>query len=78
MYRLFDIYEPGLHHLIDCEASLGNLSPPPDPFHPACEAIRGDIQRLRSNFLGVYCVYSNYKVLLNPIVIKGVSCSPPL
>ena len=30
VYRLFDIYEPGLHHLIDCEASLGNLSPLPD------------------------------------------------
>ena len=51
MYRLFDIYEPGLCHLIDCEASLGNLSPLPDPFHPACEVIRGDTQWLRSNFL---------------------------
>ena len=51
MYRLFDIYEPGLWHLIDHETSLGNLSPLPDPFHPACEAIRGDIQRLKSNFL---------------------------
>ena len=51
VYRLFDIYEPGSCHLIDHEASLGNLSPPPDFFHSACEAIRGDIQRLRSNFL---------------------------
>ena len=51
MYRLFDIYEPGLCHLIDCEASLGNLSPLPDPFYPACEVIRGDTQWLRSNFL---------------------------
>ena len=51
VYRLFDIYEPRLCHFIDCEASLGNLSPPLDPFHPACEIIRGDTQQLRSNFL---------------------------
>ena len=74
LYRLFDIYEPGLCHLIDCETSLGNLSPSPDPFHPAYEVIRGDTQWLRSNFLWVYCVYFNYKVLLNLIIIKEVLC----
>ena len=57
MYRLFDIYKPVVCHFIDCEASLGNVSPPLDPSHPACEIIRGDTQWLRSNFLWVYCVY---------------------
>ena len=51
VYRLFDIYEPGVCHFIDCEASLGNLSPLLDPSHPACEIIRGDTQQVRSNFL---------------------------
>ena len=51
MYRLFDIYKPGVCHFIDREASLGNLSPLLDPSHPACEIIRGDTQWLRSNFL---------------------------
>ena len=51
VYRLFDIYEPGVCHFIDREASLGNLSPPLDPSHPAYEIIRGDTQWLRSNFL---------------------------
>ena len=51
VYRLFDIYEPGVCHFIDCEASLGNLSPLLDPSHPACEIIREDTQWLRSNFL---------------------------
>ena len=51
VYRLFDIYKPGVCHFIDHEASLGNLSPPLDPSHPACEIIRGDTQWLRSNFL---------------------------
>ena len=66
MYRLFDIYEPGVCHFIDCEASLGNLSPLLDPFNPACEIIRGDTQWLRSNFSYEYIVsIFNYKVLLN-------------
>ena len=51
MYRLFDIYEPGVCHFIDHEASLGNLSPLLDPSHAACEISRGDTQQLRSNFL---------------------------
>ena len=51
VYRLFDIYEPEVCHFIDHEASLGNLSPLPDPSHPACEIIRGDTQWLKSNFL---------------------------
>ena len=44
MYRLFDIYEPGVCHFIDHKASLGNLSPLLDPSHAACEIIRGDTQ----------------------------------
>ena len=51
VYRFFDIYKPWVCHFIDCEASLGNLSPLLDPSHPACEIIRGDTQWLRSNFL---------------------------
>ena len=50
VYRLFDIYEPGVCHFIDHETSLGNLLPLLDPFHPAYEIIRGDTQWLRSNF----------------------------
>ena len=65
IHRLFDIYEPGVCHFIDHEASLGNASPLLDASHPACEVIRGDTQWLRSNFLWVYYVYllnfgSNY------------------
>ena len=51
MYRLFDIYEPGIFHFIDHEASLSNVSSPLDTSHPAHEVIRGDIQCLKSNFL---------------------------
>ena len=51
IYRLFDIYQPGVCHFIDHEASLGNASPPLDASHPACEIIREDTQQLRSNFL---------------------------
>ena len=51
MYRLFDIYKPGIGHFIDCEASLSNASSPLDTSHPACEVIRGDTQCLKSNFL---------------------------
>ena len=58
IYRLFDIYEPGVCHFIDCEASLSNVSPLLDASHPACEIIRGDTQWLRSNFLwGYYCLF---------------------
>ena len=56
IYRLFDIYKPGVCHFIDCEASLSNALPPLDAFHPAHEVIRGDIQWLKSNFLLVYYV----------------------
>ena len=59
MYRLFDIYKPGVCHFIDCEASLSNASSPLDASHPACEVIRGDTQCLRSNFLLVYYAYFN-------------------
>ena len=52
-------------HFIGCEASLGNLSPPLDSSHPACEIIRGDTQRLRSNFLWVYYVYFSCQIWLN-------------
>ena len=41
----------GVCHFIDHEASLGNVSPLLDAFHPARETIRGDTQQLRSNFL---------------------------
>ena len=51
MYRLFDIYEPGICHFIDHEASLSTVSSPLDASHPAHEVIRGDIQHLKSNFL---------------------------
>ena len=51
MYRLFNIYEPGLCHFIDHEASLSNASSPLDTSHPAYEVIRGDTQHLKSNFL---------------------------
>ena len=51
MYRLFDIYESGMYHFIDHEASLSNASSPLDASHPACEVIRGDTQCLKSNFL---------------------------
>ena len=51
MYRLFDIYEQGVCHFIDHEASLSNASSPLDASHPACEVIRGDTQCLESNFL---------------------------
>ena len=44
VYRLFDIYKSGVCHFIDHEASLGNLSPPLDSSHPACEIIRRDAQ----------------------------------
>ena len=44
IYRLFDIYKPEVCHFIDCEASLSNVSPLLDAFHPACEIIRGDTQ----------------------------------
>ena len=60
MYRLFDIYKPGVCHLIDCEDSMGNASPLLDASHPACEVNRGDSQWLKSNFLWVYYVYLYY------------------
>ena len=44
IFRLFDIYEPGVCHFIDREASLGNVSPLLDASHPACKIIRGDTQ----------------------------------
>ena len=44
MYRLFDIYEPGMCYFIDREAKLGNAPFPLDASYPACEVIRGDTQ----------------------------------
>ena len=67
VYRLFDIYEPGVCHFIDCEADLSNLSPLVDPSHPACEIVRGDTQWLGSNFLWVYCVYLSCRILTQSI-----------
>ena len=51
MYRLFDIYKPGICHFIDREASLSNASSPLDTSHQTCEVIRGDTQHLKSNIL---------------------------
>ena len=51
MYRLFDIYEPGICHFIDPEASLSSASSPIDASHQAYEVIRGDTQHLKSTFL---------------------------
>ena len=51
MYRLFDVYEPGMCHFIDHKANLSNVLPPLDASHPAYEVIRGDRQHLKSNFL---------------------------
>ena len=50
-YRLYDIYKPGMCHFIDQEVNLSNLLPPLDTYHPAYEVMRGDRQRLKSNFL---------------------------
>ena len=60
IYRLFDIYEPGMCHFIDCEANLNNALPSVDAFHPTYEVIRGDRQCLKSNFLWVFYVYPIY------------------
>ena len=51
MYRLFDVYKPGMCHFVDHEANLSNILPPLDVSHPAYEVIRGDRQHLKSNFL---------------------------
>ena len=51
MYRLFDVYKPGMCHFVDHEAILSNVLPPLDASHPAYEVIRGDRQHLKSNFL---------------------------
>ena len=59
MYRLFDIYEPGICHFIDREASLSNASCPLDTPHLA-HKVRRDIQHLKSNFLLVSYVYLNH------------------
>ena len=50
-FRLFDILEPGMCHFIDREADLSRSLPPTDAHHPGYETIRGDRQRLKSNFL---------------------------
>ena len=51
IFRLFDILEPGMCHFIDREADLSRSLPPTDAHHPGYETIRGDRQRLKSNFL---------------------------
>ena len=50
-FRLFDILEPGMCHFIDREADLSKSLPSADAYHPGYETIRGDRQRLKSNFL---------------------------
>ena len=51
MYRLFDVFEPGMCHFIDDKVNLSNVLPPLDASHPAYEVIREDRQHLKSNFL---------------------------
>ena len=51
IFRLFDILEPGMCHLIDREADLSRSLPSTDTYHLGYETIRGDRQRLKSNFL---------------------------
>ena len=51
IYRLFDVYEPGMCHFIDRKANLSNILPSVDASHPSYEVIRGDRQCLKSNFL---------------------------
>ena len=41
MYRLFDVYEPGMCHLIDHKVNLSNVLPPLDASNPAYKVIRG-------------------------------------
>ena len=50
-FRLFDILEPGMCHLIDCKADLSRTLPSTDAYHLCYETIRGDRQHLKSNFL---------------------------
>ena len=50
-FRLFDILEPGMCHFIDREADLSRTLPSTDAYHLCYEIIRGDRQRLKSNFL---------------------------
>ena len=64
MYRLFDVYEPGMCHFSDRKANLNNILPPLDVSHPAYEVIRGDRQHLKSNFfVSVLCL--SYLLNLN-------------
>ena len=51
IFRLFDILEPGMCHLIDRKADLSRTLPSTDAYHLCYETIRGDRQRLKSNFL---------------------------
>ena len=51
IFRLFDILEPGMCHLIDHKADLSRTLPSTDAYHLCYETIRGDRQRLKSNFL---------------------------
>ena len=51
IFRLFDILEPGMCHFIEREADLSRTLPSTDAFHLCYEIIRGDRQRLKSNFL---------------------------
>ena len=51
IFGLFDILEPGMCHLIDCEADLSRSLPLTDAYHLGYETIRGDRQCLKSNFL---------------------------
>ena len=49
--RLFDVLEPGMCHFIDCKADPSSAMLSIDAFHLSLEVIRGDRQRLKSNFL---------------------------
>ena len=56
-FRLFDILEPGMCHLIDREADLSRSLPSTDAYHLGYETIRGDRQSFKKQLLvSVLCL----------------------
>ena len=57
IFRLFDILEPGMCHLIDRKADSSRSLPSTDAYHLGYETIRGDRQRLKEQLLvSVLCL----------------------
>ena len=58
IYRLFDIYEPGMCHFIDHKANLNNALPSVECFFiPTYEVIRGDRHMSKKQlFVSVLCL----------------------